>query len=54
MLENKTLSELGNDIRENGFNAVIIPFSLDFYFENLKIEAGCLGPNEWMKGKKST
>jgi hypothetical protein len=20
----------------------------------LKIEAGCLGPNEWMKGKKST
>lgn len=53
MLENKTLSELGNDIRENGFNAVIIPFSLDFYFENPKVEAGCLGPNEWMKGKKA-
>lgn len=32
---------------------MVIPFSLDFYFENPRVEAGCLGPNEWMKGKKA-
>lgn len=37
MLENRTVHELGNEIKDNGFNTVVIPFSLDFYFENPKV-----------------
>lgn len=53
LLENKLLENIGKEIREIGFNTVVIPFSLDFYFENKKVESGWLGSNDWIKGKRA-
>lgn len=51
LLENKILENMGKEIKQLGFNTVVIPFSLDFYYENKKVQSGWLGNNDWIKGR---